>query len=107
LNPAAFTANPIGTYGNLGRNAVRGPGNVNVDVALSRNFKFDERYTLQLRADSFNIANHPNFVGAIFPAGTGATSTTTLDNNLSSSTFGRSRTAFDPRIIQFAVKLYF
>jgi hypothetical protein len=107
LNPAAFTANPIGTYGNLGRNAVRGPGNVNVDLALSRNFKFDERYTLQLRADSFNIANHPNFVGSIFPAGTGATSTTTLDNNLSSSTFGRSRTAFDPRIIQFAVKLYF
>ena len=71
---AGFHANALGTYGNLGRNAVRGPGTVNVDVALSRIFKFKERYGLQVRAEAFNVLNHTNFVGAISPAGQTAAS---------------------------------
>jgi hypothetical protein len=59
-----------------------------------------------VRAEAFNILNHTNFVGAISPAGT-VTAFTTLDTNLSSSTFGRARGAFDPRIMQFAMKLFF
>ena len=106
LNPLAFTPNPIGTYGNLGRNAVRGPGTVTFDASLSRIFKLTERYSVQARAEAFNLLNHTNFVGAISPAGIPA-AYTTLDNNLSSSTFGRSRAAFDPRIIQFAMKFFF
>lgn len=106
LNPAAFAPNAIGTYGNLGRNAVRGPANVSFDAAISRTFKVRERYSLQARMDAFNVLNHTNLVGAISPAGT-VTGYTTLDNNLSSSTFGRARAAFDPRILQFALKLRF
>jgi hypothetical protein len=106
LNPAAFTANPLGTYGSVGRNALRGPKTVNFDVALSRSFKMTERFSLQARADAFNVLNHTNFAGAISPAGT-VTGYSTLSTNMSASTFGRIQSAFDPRILQFAMKLYF
>jgi hypothetical protein len=45
-------------------------------------------------------------VGAISPAGGGG-SFTTMNNNLSSSAFGKAQSAFDPRILQFALKLHF
>jgi hypothetical protein len=79
---------------------------VNVDVALSRIFKFTERFSVQVRAEAFNIINHTNFVGGISPAGT-VQSYTTMNTNLSSSAFGQVQSAFDPRILQFALKLYF
>ena len=112
LNPAAFTPNPVGTYGNLARNAVRGPHNLNFDAAISRLFKVNEHFSLQARMDAFNFLNHPNFVGAISPAGTVSSNPTfssgTNNNNLSSATtFGRIPSAFDPRILQFALKLFF
>jgi hypothetical protein len=69
LNPAAFVPNPVGTFGNVGRNEMRGPSTVNIDAALSRVFKFNERYKLEVRAEAFNVINHTNFVGAISPAG--------------------------------------
>ena len=69
LNPQAFQANALGTYGNLGRNALRGPGTVNLDVAVSRIFKFPERFSLQAHAESFKLLNPTNFVGAIPSAG--------------------------------------
>lgn len=105
INPAAFTPNALGTYGNVGRNALRGPGSVNIDAALSRIFKITERFSLEGRAEAFNAINHTNFVGAISPAG--QASFTTLNTNLSSSTFGKVQAAFDPRIMQFALKLRF
>jgi hypothetical protein len=105
VNALAFTPNALGTYGNLGRNALRGPGTLNLDVGLSRYFKLGERFSLQARAEAFNILNHPNFVGAISPPG--GASFTTMNNNLSSSTFGKVQNAFDPRILQFALKLHF
>ncbi len=106
LNPAAFSANALGTFGNLGHNALRGPSTVNFDAALSRLFRVTERYSLQARVDAFNVLNHTNFVGAISPAGT-VTGYTTLDTNQSSGTFGRARAAFDPRIFQFSMKFLF
>jgi hypothetical protein len=106
LNSAAFGPSPLGTYGNLGRNAVRGPHTVTFDAAISRMFRMTERYSLQARVDAFNVLNHTNLVGAISPAGT-VTGYTTLDTNWSSSTFGRSRAAFDPRILQFSMKFIF
>jgi hypothetical protein len=107
LNPAAFsTSIPVGSYGNVGRNAVRGPGTFNFDLALSRQFRITERYTLQARGEAFNLINHPNFVGAISPAGLIA-AFTTMTTNAASATFGQPQTAFDPRILQFAMKLVF
>jgi hypothetical protein len=107
LNPAAFsTSIPVGSYGDVGRNAVRGPGTFNFDVALSRQFKITERFSLQARAEAFNVINHTNFVGGISPAGTVA-ALTLMTTNAASSTFGQPQAAFDPRILQFAMKLFF
>ena len=107
INPAAFIPNPLGTFGNLGRDATRGPGNVSFDVAVSRRFRITERFTLEARGESFNAINHVNFVGAIQPSGTGSATAATLNNNLSSSAFGKVQAAFDPRIMQLVLKLYF
>jgi hypothetical protein len=109
FNPAAFV--PIanltpGAFGNVGRNALRGPSNVNVDMALSRNFSIRESIKLQARLDAFNVFNHTNFVGAISPAGT-VTGYSTLSTTESSSSFGRVASAFDPRILQVSMKLFF
>jgi Carboxypeptidase regulatory-like domain/TonB dependent receptor len=108
INPDAFVQNPVGTYGNVGRNAERGPGLFNFDLALNRTFKLSERFRLQARAEAFNILNHTNFVGAFAPAGQPAgASFGTLSTNLSSSNFGQVTGAYDPRILQFAMKVIF
>jgi len=105
INPASFQPNALGTYGTVGRNALRGPATVNFDAAVSRLFRFTERYSLQARVDAFNVFNHTNFVGAISPAG--QPSFSTMSTSESSSTFGQVQAAFDPRILQFSLKLYF
>jgi hypothetical protein len=102
FNPAAFQCNtPTGScttfsglYGNLGRNAVYGPGYINFDVALSRQFRMGERWKLNLRADMFNILNHANW------GNPGANITT-------SSTFGVISSFGAPRIVQMAAKVFF
>jgi hypothetical protein len=62
-NPSVFFDQTIrgGTFGNLGRNAIIGPGFSNVDFALAKNTKLTERMNLQVRADAFDALNHPNF----------------------------------------------
>jgi Carboxypeptidase regulatory-like domain len=107
LNPAAFSNSiPVGSYGNLGRNSVRGPGTFNFDLELRREFAITERLRLQAIADAFNVINHTNFVGAISPSGLIA-AFSTMTTNAASATFGQPQTAFDPRILQFALKLSF
>jgi len=107
LNSAAFQANPIGTFGDVSRNGFRGPGLTQFDTSLSRSFKLSEHWTMQARADAFNVINHTNFAGSISPAGL-VSSFSTLSTGLSSSaSFGKINSAFDPRIIQFSLKLIF
>ena len=50
-----------GTFGNMRRNVVYGPGFVNLDFSVIKDFKFGERLSLQLRGEFFNVLNHPNF----------------------------------------------
>jgi hypothetical protein len=108
INPAAFIANPTGTYGNVGRNSLRGPGFVGLDAALTRTFKLSERFALQARGEAFNVLNHTNFVGNIVPAGQEAgASYGTLSQGLNAATFGQITGAFDPRILQVAMKVTF
>jgi hypothetical protein len=61
LNPLAFSQPADGTFGDLGRNAIFGPGYSNIDFSITKNTKIKERLGLQLRAEFFNIFNHPNF----------------------------------------------
>jgi len=50
-----------GTFGNMRRNVVYGPGFVNLDFSVIKDFKLGERFALQLRGEVFNLLNHPNF----------------------------------------------
>ena len=61
LNPLAFVQPAYGTFGDLGRNSIFGPGFRNVDFSVIKNTRIGERLNLQLRAEFFNIFNHPNF----------------------------------------------
>jgi hypothetical protein len=53
--------NAVGAFGAMGRNIFRDTGFHNVDLSISKNFKFGERLRLQGRVETFNIFNHPNF----------------------------------------------
>ena len=61
FNPSAFLQPLPGTYGNAGRNILRGPGIAETDVSLAKKFSFSERLNLQFRAEIFNLLNHTNF----------------------------------------------
>jgi len=58
VNPAAFVA--VSGPGNLGRNALVGPGFADVDLSVFKNFTIRERLHLQLRAEMFNVFNRIN-----------------------------------------------
>jgi hypothetical protein len=72
LNPAAFAMPLPGTFGNLGRNALRGPGFTQVDIQISRRFAITERNALTMKVEAFNLFNHANFSNptAILPDST-------------------------------------
>ncbi|MCP5115458.1 MAG: TonB-dependent receptor, partial [bacterium] len=61
LNRAAFAPTTGDVQGNLGRNAVRGFGMHQTDLAVRRRFQFSEQRALELRIEAFNLFNHPNF----------------------------------------------
>jgi hypothetical protein len=61
LNPAAFAAPAPGTFGNLPRNALRGPNFQQLDLVFNKRFKFSETMNLEFRTEIFNIFNRANF----------------------------------------------
>ena len=103
LNRAAFGSPTPGTLGNLGNNNLAGPGYFDVDLALSRSFRFKERQSFEIRAEAFNIENRVNFLNPAATGLVGGVSTSAL----TSSVFGRILADTSPRIMQFAVKYMF
>jgi len=93
FNAAAFRAPANFTYGNSAYNLLRGPGYQNWDMSLSKTTKFD-RGNLQLRADAFNVFNHPNF-------GTPNATITNANVGTVTSQSGASRT------MELGAKLFF
>ena len=67
FNPLAFAPVTTANFGFVQPNNLRGPGEVDVDSGLTREFKVKERYTLQFRAEAFNFTNTPHFAN---PGGT-------------------------------------
>lgn len=61
FNPNAFVVPDSGTYGNVSRDSMTGPGLVQLDLALSKTTALLEKAHLQLRAEFFNVLNHTNF----------------------------------------------
>jgi hypothetical protein len=70
---AAITPPAPGTFGNMKRNIVYGPGFVNLDFSVIKTFKFGERFSLEARGEIFNILNHPNFADPVHDLSSGAT----------------------------------
>jgi len=129
FDPCAFTLEPIGYEGNVGRNSLTGPGYLNLDFSLVKDTKvkwLGEAGNVQFRAEVFNIINHPNFAQPareVFAGGVGtiaqcsATSgcpagfqapqsgvgliTTTASGTAATAASGNSRQ------IQFGLKLVF
>jgi hypothetical protein len=61
FNPAALTIPQFGAYGNLGHNALVGPGFSQLDAQITRTFHIGERGAVEFRADFYNLLNHTNF----------------------------------------------
>ncbi len=104
---ACFQANPGNTvdtnavntpnvFGNTPRNNIFGPSTTRIDFTMAKNFRFSERFRLQLRGEVFNIFNKTNFRG--FAVG---------GLNITSGVFGRIGSVRDPRTMQFAAKFNF
>jgi hypothetical protein len=104
FNTCAFATNTIpGTFGNAGRNIVRGPGFQEWDISLFKVFPLREEMRFEFRAESFNTFNHVNPLFGI-PGEIGA-EPTTLENG--TSQFGYAAASRPPRQIQLALKFYF
>jgi hypothetical protein len=59
FNPSAFATPAVDTWGNLGRNLGRGPGYYEIDTALEKAIPLNEQLKLEIRAEAFNLLNHP------------------------------------------------
>jgi hypothetical protein len=91
-----FTAPCLGCVGNLGRNTFVGPGYWAVDTSIFKNFQLSDRFRLQFRAEAFNVFNHTNF-----QLGGGDIA------NLNDPSFGQAGGTFNPRQLQFGLRLSF
>jgi hypothetical protein len=92
-----------------GLTQVPGPGFHRLDMSIFKNFPIKERLTLQFRTEIFNLLNHPNFNAPNF-GGNGVVAVSGSGNFLNSNfgEIGSTRDApYDPRQIQFALKLIF
>ncbi len=93
LIPAAFALPVLGTFGNIGKGRLRGPGLFNTDFGLFKRIPVKERLYLQFRAEFFNVFNRVNFNNP--------------GTTVSAAGFGAILSARDPRIGQLALKLVF
>jgi len=93
FNTAAFVANAPFTYGNAPKNPLRGPGYFSVDLAIRKGVQLSSRVRADLRIESFNLTNAPNFGNPNAQVG--------------NVNFGRISSAGSPRHGQIAVRLNF
>jgi outer membrane receptor protein involved in Fe transport len=84
---------PLFTYGNLGRNKLRGPGINNWDISVTKTTQITEHKQIEFRAEFFNAFNHTQFFRVDYDGG--------------SPTFGQVLNDRGPRLIQFGLKFYF
>jgi hypothetical protein len=106
-DPSAYSLNAVGTFGNLGRNTGVGPGLVDTDFAVLKETKIakiSEKFSVQFRAEIFNIFNHAN-LGlpnlTLFTAGTNG------GGNLNPNAGRITVTTTTSRQIQLALKFIF
>jgi len=109
FNPAAFSAPYSGTFGNVGRDTLTGPGLSELDLALAKSTTIHERVRAQFRAEFFNVLNHSNFTtpNAVVYSSGPTPKTPTAEAAVSPTAGVVSATATTSRQIQFGLKLLF
>jgi hypothetical protein len=93
LVPGAFALPALGTFGNMAKGTLRGPGLFNWDMGVFKRFPIHERWSVQFRAEFFNAFNRVNLNSPVITVSAGG--------------FGSIRSARDPRIGQLALKILF
>lgn len=112
FDPFAFAPVTQARFGTAGFRSVRGPGLVNVDLGISREFRVGERVRLHFRADSFNFTNTPHFANP-------GTNVSNLQLNANGTvrnlggfteitdTANTGRDGIDERVFRFGLRLSF
>lgn len=93
FDTSSFAAPNYGFFGNASNGTIRGPAYTSFNTALYKAFHVTERFSVQLRAEAFNVANHPNFTSVATGVGAG--------------NYGHVTAAGDPRNLEFAIKLVY
>jgi hypothetical protein len=101
FDPTAFAPVTAVRFGTSGRNVLRGPGVINLDGGLFRNFKLSERWRMQFRAEAFNVTNTPKFTNPSANASAAGFMTVTSALTTSGSVEGGERA------IRFALRVSF
>lgn len=96
FNTSAFDFNALGTPGNASRRSFYGPGMLNFDLILAKNFQLSESKALQFRLETFNTFNHAQFFG---PAA--------VNGDIDSNLFGQVVKVAPPRLMQLGLKFSF
>jgi hypothetical protein len=101
FNGQVFFNPDAGTLGTLQRRQFSGPWNTGYDMAATKSFRFREHHTVQLRAEGFNLFNHPTFY-------VGSESSSATRFAVNQTTFGRiTSTFYNPRRMQFSLRYSF
>ncbi|MFB3829257.1 MAG: carboxypeptidase regulatory-like domain-containing protein [Bryobacteraceae bacterium] len=93
FNTAAFGRVASGSLGTAGRNLLYGPGAINWNFSIFKNFPIREQRRVQFRAEFFNVFNHTNLGNP--------------NTNMSNANFGRILSAGGARVVQFGIKLIY
>jgi hypothetical protein len=112
FDPLAFAPVTTVAFGTAGFNTMRGPGTVNLDASIFRDFRLAERVKLQFRFNTFNTTNTPHFSN---PAANVSNMLLNSDGTIRSlggyttitSTKGIGRDGLDQRVLQFGMHLNF
>jgi hypothetical protein len=111
-DPNALAGGAGTDVGNVGRNALRGPAQSNVDLSVAKRFKVREKTTIEFRSDFFNVFNHANKDNPVSDISVVSATGGQMDSNsgriISPGDFGRILGySSNPRIIQLSVKMSF
>ena len=93
FNTAAFVAPKAGFYGNSATGSIQGPGLIDFDMALYKDFHITEGNFFEFRGEAFNVFNHTNF--------------TTINTTVGNAAYGNATAAADPRILEVALRYHF
>jgi len=107
-DPNAFLVPPSGTFGNVGRDTLIGPGSATVDFSVLKNTQLSERLKLQFRAELFNLLNRANFATpntVVYASAPPAQAASATPTGISPTAGVITATSTTSRQIQFGLKL--